>query len=100
MALHVTLGGSEPGNRTANLAIAAAAYNGHGAMESVYQKLSRLMCWDAMLLCAWAARGINCASVNLTAGSFNVVLNSGLDYERVFGDTPLIWHAVDPLWNL
>lgn len=50
-----------------------------GPQEMLYRKLSGLMCWDAALLCAWAAKGIDSASISLTRASFNVVENCSPD---------------------
>jgi hypothetical protein len=52
------------------------------------------MCWDAMLYCAWAANGINCANVNQAASGFGVVTNNGLNYARIFAAAPFAGRVV------
>jgi hypothetical protein len=58
-----------------------------GPRLGMYQRLSLLQCWDASLLCAWAAKGIECDEMNLAAAMFTVV--TAQDYTRIFGDNVL-----------
>src|SRR5690606_3431423 len=50
-----------------------------GPRLMLYQKLSSLMCWDAALLCAWAAKGIDSPSISLTGKSFGIVEDGSPD---------------------
>src|SRR5690606_39708654 len=53
-----------------------------GPRLMLYQKLSSLMCWDAALLCAWAAKGIDSPSISLTGKSFGIVEDGSPDKLR------------------
>jgi hypothetical protein len=53
--------------------------------DHLFRLASRLMCWDAALLCAWAAKGIDC-NLNPLANGFDVV--TAADYSRIFGQNP------------
>ena len=74
--------GATPGARARALAesmgkskaaFKAGTLNGPELM--LYQKLSSLMCWDAALLCAWAAKGIESGSISLAGGASGIVQN-------------------------
>jgi len=52
----------------------------------LYQKLSMMQCWDAALFCAWCAKGIDCADVNVASSMFTVT--SADNYSRIFGNNP------------
>src|SRR4051812_26583665 len=58
-----------------------------GSLLALYQRLSALQCWDASLLCAWAAKGVECGAVSLTSINFGVV--SADAYDRIFGPNVL-----------
>ncbi len=73
-ALAVSLGNSRAGFMTGTLT---------GPDLLLYQKLSGHMCWDAALLCAWAAKGIESPSINLTSPAFGIALAT--DSARIFG---------------
>jgi hypothetical protein len=73
--------GSTPGQRTADFAALNAEKKEH-----IYTKLSARMCWDAVLLCAWSVKGIQCTDVDLTKNAYNVVTENGSSYDRLFVD--------------
>jgi hypothetical protein len=59
------------GQRTADLALAVATQTGHPE----YSLLSSAMCWDAMLLCAGIAQGVNCADLQPYCDSRRIGFN-------------------------
>ncbi len=86
--------GATPGERVAALAqtlgnARAAFMNGTlgGTDLMLYQKLSSLQCWDASLLCAWAAKGIDSAAIDMNASNFNLCTIA--DCSRIFGANAL-----------
>lgn len=57
-------------------------------VATLYGILSKHMCWDAALLCAWAVNGVKCDGLNLygKGGGFNIL--SDYDYGRLFRGKP------------
>ncbi len=87
-----------PGSRVADLARSVADDHASGISLNLYQRLSLLQCWDAALLCAWSANGIQCAQVNMTASGFGVIqVNS---FSRLFGANPAKVPSIGHLMNL
>ncbi|MCP5208483.1 MAG: hypothetical protein H7A01_14855 [Hahellaceae bacterium] len=86
--------GATPARRTRLLAeemgkALASFQNGslQGADLMLYQKLSNMQCWDAALYCAWSAKGVSCADVNMTSSMFTVT--TATNYTRLFGNNVL-----------
>src|ERR1700687_1041617 len=86
---------ADPGGRVAALSDEAARCFDKfvkntldGADLLLFQNMSAPQCWDAALYCAWAAKGVECANVqvNTNAGSFGVTTFN--NYTRIFGANP------------
>jgi hypothetical protein len=74
---------ADPGSRTAVLARDAT-----DTRHELYDRLSACMCWDAMLICAWKARGVRNAALDdadargTRIGMLNIIISR--QYGRVF----------------
>jgi len=75
-----------PGDRTAALALACVPPGTHhGETRGLYERLSNLQCWDAMLLCAWMAKGIHSSAIEEARDAKALGILENQDFGRVFG---------------
>ena len=66
----------------------------------LFQNMSAPQCWDAALYCAWAAKGVECAGIQVTGNASGFGVATSANYTRIFGTSPGTANTIHELMTM